>query len=157
LKQSRSRIDYRIAVRGKGNNCCSVRSLEAWNMGLTHVEAEVANPLDPARKAGQSFLMDSGTVYSVIPAEALEKLGIEPSGERTFFLANGEPVRRRMGEARITFQEQTATCVVLFGEEGDATLMGVTALENLGLIFDPMRQKIIPLPMLIADVRRYFA
>jgi clan AA aspartic protease len=126
-------------------------------MSLTHVEAEVTNPLAPGRKTKKRFLVDSGAVYTVIPAETLKKLGIEPSGERTFFLANGEPVRRKTGEARITFQEQTATCVVLFGEEGDATLMGVTTLENLGLIFDPMRQKIIPLPMPLAEVRRHVA
>jgi clan AA aspartic protease len=117
----------------------------------------VSNPFDPSRRTTLGFLVDSGAVYSVIPRAELEQLGIEPTGERTFFLANGEPVRRTVGEARVTFQGQTATCVVLFGEEGDTTLLGVTTLENLGLIFDPLRQKIMPLPMLLADVRRLFS
>jgi clan AA aspartic protease len=125
-------------------------------MGLTRVRAEVANPLNPRRRTTLAFLLDSGATFSAIPASKLEKLGIRPSGERTFFLANGQLVKRRVGEARITFQKQTATCVVMFGEEGDTTLMGVTTLENLGLIFDPLRQKIVSLPMLIAEVRRYF-
>lgn len=125
-------------------------------MGLTRVEADVANPLEANRRGQVTFLVDSGAVYSVMPAEELEKLGIQPSGERTFFLANGHPVKRRIGEVRVTFQGQSATCVVLFGEEGDHTLMGVTTLENLGLIFDPMRQKIIPLPMLLAELQKYF-
>ena len=76
--------------------------------------------------------------------------------QRTFFLANGQPVKRRTGEARIKLNADSATCVVLFGEKGDSTLLGVTTLENLGLIFDPIRQKLMSLPMLIADVRRYF-
>ena len=122
-------------------------------MGLTRVELEIENPLDPQRRSTMSFLVDSGAVYSVIPAEELAKLGIQQSGERTFFLANGQPVKRRIGEARVTFGGQSATCVVLFGEEGDNTLLGVTTLENLGLIFDPMRQKIMPLPMPLADLR----
>jgi len=126
-------------------------------MGLTKVQAEVANPLDAARHTTVGFLVDSGAVYSVIPRADLEKLGIEPTGERTFFLANGQAVKREVGEARITFEGQNATCVVLFGQEGDNALLGVTTLENLGLIFDPMRQKIMPLPMLIADVRKLFA
>jgi len=126
-------------------------------MGLTYVEAEVANPLQLERCMAKRFMVDSGAVYTVLPSEDLAELGIESDQERTFFLANGEPVQRRMGEARITFEGQAATCVVLFGEEGDSSLLGVTTLENLGLIFDPMRQKIMPLPMLIADVRRYFA
>jgi len=126
-------------------------------MGMTHVEAEVANPDSPDRPATVVFLVDSGAVYTVIPAARLRALGIEPTGERTFFLANGQPVKRRIGEARITFEGQTATCVVLFGEEGDSALLGVTTLENLGLIFDPMRQKIMPLPMLLAEARKLFA
>lgn len=126
-------------------------------MGLTEVQAEVANPLDAEKQTTLGFLVDSGTVYSVIPSAELEKLGIQRSGERTFFLANNQPVRRQVGEARITFQGQSATCVVLFGEEEDATLLGVTTLENLGLIFDPLRQKIMPLPMLLADFRKYFS
>lgn len=125
-------------------------------MGLTYVEAEVANPFELERHQEIHFLVDSGAVYTVIPAGQLEELGIGSTRERTFYLANGEPVKRRMGEARITYRGESATCVVLFGEEGDNALLGVTTLENLGLIFDPMQQKIMPLPMLIADVRRYF-
>lgn len=121
-------------------------------MGLTYVEAEVANPLQRDRCMAKRFLVDSGAVYTVMPSVDLETLAIEPEQERTFFLANGEPVKRRMGEARITFEGQAATCVVLFGEEGDNSLLGVTTLESLGLIFDPLRQKIMPLPMLMADV-----
>lgn len=123
-------------------------------MGLTDVEAEVQNPLDHQRRTMMAFLVDSGATYSVISAEELEKLGITPSGERTFFLANGQPVKRRMGEARITLQGQSATCVVLFGQPGDSRLLGVTTLENLGLIFHPMLQKIMPLRMLLADIRK---
>jgi len=126
-------------------------------MGLTHVKAQVANPRNPRRRTTMAFLVDSGATYTAVPAAKLERLGIRPSGERTFLLANGQPVKRRVGEARITFQDQSATCVVLFGEEGDSPLLGVTTLENLGLIFDPLRQKIISLPMLIADVRKYFS
>lgn len=125
-------------------------------MGLTYVEADVANPFDPERYLEIHFLVDSGAVYTVIPAAQLAELGIGSTRERTFYLANGEPVKRRMGEARITYRGESATCVVLFGEEGDNALLGVTTLENLGLIFDPMQQKIMTLPMLIADVRRYF-
>jgi len=121
---------------------------------MARVEAVLANPFDTARTAAVDFLVDSGAVYTVVPSAVLDSLGIEATQDRTFFLANGEPVKRKLGEARITFEGQSATCVVLFGEEGDSALLGVTTLENLGLIFDPMRQKIMPLPMLLADFRR---
>ena len=119
-------------------------------MGLTNVTAEVANPFDLKRKKTLTFLVDSGAVYTVIPAAQLKALGIASTGERTFFLANGQPVKRRTGEARIKLNAESATCVVLFGDKGDSTLLGVTTLENLGLIFDPIRQKLMSLPMVIA-------
>jgi predicted aspartyl protease len=125
-------------------------------MGPTNVTAEVANPFDPKRKKRLSFIADSGAVYTVIPAAQLKALGIAIAGERAFFLANGQPVKRRTGEARIKLNAESATCVVPFGEKGDNALLGVTTLENLGLIFDRIRQKLMSLPMLIADVRRYF-
>ena len=125
-------------------------------MGITCVKAKVQNTFEPQRCSTLTFLVDSGVVYSMIPAKRLEKLGIQPTGQRTFFLANGKPVTRPVGEARITFHGQSATCVVLFGQKGDNTLLGVTTLENLGLTFHPMRQKIMPLPMYLADMRGYF-
>jgi len=125
-------------------------------MGLTNITATAANPFDPKREKTLRFLVDSGAVYTVIPATELKALGIAPTGERTFFLANGQPIKRRTGEARIRLDGESATCVVLFGQKGDSTLLGVTTLENLGLIFDPIRQKLMTLPMLIADVRKHF-
>ncbi|MFW6163687.1 MAG: retroviral-like aspartic protease family protein [Planctomycetota bacterium] len=126
-------------------------------MGLTRVEADVANPHDLTKKATLVFLVDSGARYTVVPATVLQSLDIEPAKERTFFLANGQAVKRKIGEARVTFQGESATCVVMFGEEGDHALLGVTTLENLGLIFDPLRQKIMPLPMMLAEARKLFA
>ena len=119
--------------------------------------AEVANPFHPKWRKRLRFLVDSGAVYSAVPAAELRRLGIEPTGERTFLLANGQPVKRKTGEARITFEGHSATCVVIFGQKGDSALLGVTTLENLGLIFDPLRQKILPLPMMLAEARRLLA
>jgi hypothetical protein len=37
-------------------------------MGLTHIEASIANPAWPKRSVRLSLLVDSGAVYSVVPA-----------------------------------------------------------------------------------------
>ncbi len=39
---------------------------------------------------------------------------------------------------------------VIFGEPGDATLLGTVTLESLGLILDPIRRELRPLPMIVA-------
>jgi len=39
---------------------------------------------------------------------------------------------------------------VIFGEEGDSTLLGTFTLEALGLSLDPLRRELKPLPMILA-------
>jgi predicted aspartyl protease len=90
-----------------------------------NVPAEVANPFDLKRKKTLTFIVDSGAVYTVIPAAQLKELGIAGTGERTFFLANGQPVKRRTGEARIKLDAESATCVVLLVCLGYSWRMGV--------------------------------
>jgi hypothetical protein len=36
---------------------------------------------------------------------------------------------------------------VMFGEPGDSPLLGATTLEGFGLILDPFRRELKPLPM----------
>ena len=45
-------------------------------MGLTVLEIEVGNPANPDITHAVDLLVDSGAVYSVIPAPLLEGLGI---------------------------------------------------------------------------------
>jgi hypothetical protein len=38
---------------------------------------------------------------------------------------------------------------VVFGDKGDFPLLGVTTLEALGLLFDPVHQELKPLPLMM--------
>lgn len=38
---------------------------------------------------------------------------------------------------------------VIFGEEGDHVLLGAFTLEALGLVLDPLRRELKPLPMVL--------
>ncbi len=119
-------------------------------MGLTHIEATIANPARPRRAVPLKFLVDSGAVYSVIPAPLLRKLGIKPHSRRTFILADGSQITRRIGDVLIRFNDQQGASPVLFGERDDSTLLGTVSLEALGLILDPMKRELRPLPMVLA-------
>lgn len=44
-----------------------------------------------------NFLVDSGAIYSVVPATLLLEPGIQPLSEEEFTLANGEKIRRKKG------------------------------------------------------------
>ena len=116
-------------------------------MGITNVRATVGNPADPARSSEVEFLVDSGATYSLVPAEILESLGIEPHSQREFILGNGEIVRRKMGTALFEYRGQRGDSLVMFGEPGDAALLGATTLEGFGFILDPFRRELKPMPM----------
>ena len=119
-------------------------------MGVTFVKVKVANPADPSRAVEEQCLVDSGAVYSLVPRSDLEQIGIEPHSQRSFILANGEQVERELGTAIFEYQGQRGGSLVIFGEEGDSPLLGATTLEGFGLILDPFRRELKPLPMLLA-------
>ncbi len=66
-------------------------------MGLTVLEIEVGNPADPDIREEVEFLIDSGAIYSVVPAVILDKLGVKPLAEEEFRLANGTKIIRKKG------------------------------------------------------------
>jgi len=116
-------------------------------MGLTTIDAVVFNPADRARKIELTFTVDSGAGYSLVPATILEGLGIQPHTTKRFFLANGEKIDRRMGNAGFEYLGEITHAPVIFGEEGDAALIGVTTLEGFGFVLDPFRRELRPMPM----------
>lgn len=123
-------------------------------MGLTHIAARIANPAHPRRVARIRFLVDSGAVYSLAPASVLRKLGIRPHSSRTFLLADGTEISRGIGDAIFMIDGQRAASPVIFGEEGDAALLGTVSLESLGFVLDPMKRVLRPLPMVLGRLGR---
>ena len=118
-------------------------------MGLTDVTVIVSNPADPSRAHTLEFLVDSGAIYSVVPRPILDEIGVVPVGVERFKLADLTRIQREVGNAFFTFQGKTRSSPVMFGEEGDATLLGVLTLEALGLVLDPVRQELRPMELRI--------
>ncbi len=118
-------------------------------MGLTHVRVTIANPAKPRRSTQLQLMVDSGALYSVVPATTLRRLGIEPHGTRTFILANGTEIKRRMGAATFRVGKNVGTSTVIFGQRDDAALLGIVSLEDLGLMLDPLKRVLHPLPMVL--------
>jgi aspartyl protease family protein len=118
-------------------------------MGLTHIRVKIANPAKPGKSTTLKFLVDSGTLYSVVPGKILRRLGIKPHSTRTFTLADGTEIKRWMGDAIFAYDSSKGASPVIFGEVGDSTLLGSVSLEALGLMLDPIRRVLKPLPMVI--------
>jgi predicted aspartyl protease len=120
------------------------------SMGLTYIEATIANPARPRKTARLKFLVDSGAVYSVVPAPVLRRVGIKPRTTRRFILADGTTVTRRIGQVLFRLDGQEGASPVIFGQKDDSVLLGTVSLEALGLILDPLKRELRPLPMMLA-------
>ena len=119
-------------------------------MALTHVAMRIANPARPRRSVRVKFLVDSGAVYSVVPERTLEGLGVKPHSRRTFVLADGSEVTRSIGDAVFRLDGRQGASPVIFGKLGDSVLLGAVTLEALGVLLDPLRRELRPLPMVLA-------
>jgi clan AA aspartic protease len=120
-------------------------------MGLTHVEVIIANPANPRKTKKLSLLVDSGAVYSVVPKTVLGQLGVKPHSTKTFTLADGSAIKRKVGDAVFKLNGHQGASPVIFGEKGDSTLFGTVSLEALGLLLDPIRRELRPLPMVLGS------
>ncbi len=116
-------------------------------MGLTHVGVKVGNPANGRKTEVVRCLVDSGAVYSLIPGAILRRLGIKPHSAREFVLANGDVIRRRLATATFEYQGQRGDSLVIVGEPGDDPLLGATTLEGFGLVLDPFRRELRPMPL----------
>jgi clan AA aspartic protease len=121
-------------------------------MGLTFLEIEIGNPANPEVTEKVQFLIDSGAIYSVVPTPILNRLGIKPIAEHEFILANGAKIVRKKGVALFRYGERIGGADVIFGEDEDSILLGVFTLEALGLVLDPLRRELKPLPMVLTWV-----
>ena len=120
-------------------------------MGLTYVQLRISNPARPRGGARLKFLVDSGAIYSsVVPSPILRRLGIKPGTTRSFILADGTEVKRSLGQALFQLDGIEGASPVIFGEAGDSVLLGSVSLEALGLMLDPLKRELRPLPMLLA-------
>jgi predicted aspartyl protease len=126
-------------------------SKEVILMAITFLKLKVSNPAHPAKSKEYDFLVDSGAVYSVLPKEELNRLGIKPTSYEDFTLANGEAIRSPVGNAYFEYRGKIRAAPVIFGEKG-IFLLGATTLEALGMILDPIRRELRPLPMVLMRI-----
>jgi predicted aspartyl protease len=122
-------------------------------MGLTVLRVDVGNVAHPEEMRSIEFSIDSGAIYSVVPAATLDELGIKPFATQDFRLADGRKISRRKGGALFRYQDRVGGADVIFGELGDSNLLGAFTLIALGLALDPLRRELHPLPMMLAGWR----
>jgi len=115
-------------------------------MGLTQVTTKLISLQSPGRSYETLFLVDTGATDTMAPAEELAKIGVRQEGKMSYELADGTVKEYPYGLVRIEFMGETTAGRVIFGEVGSQPILGVTALESVGIMVDPVKKTLKRLP-----------
>jgi len=94
--------------------------------------------------------VDSGAIYSVLPAKIWRALRLRAERKVEFTLADGTPIERGVSECRFEIQGKAATSPVVLGVERDGALLGAVTLETLGLMLNPLIREILLMRMVLS-------
>ncbi len=115
-------------------------------MGATHVTVTIRNPAEPERTWEGLFLVDTGSIDSLVPRPHLEAIGLKPKGRRIYELADGSELILDVTTADIEFMGEIVGGTIIMGADDAEPLLGVTALESVGIEVDPLNQRLKRLP-----------
>lgn len=85
-------------------------------MSIVKVMFKIYNPVDVSKYVEVDGIVDTGATYSVASSPLLDSI-----------------VEGNIGGVIIEVMGRKGAVTVIFGEEGDVNVLGVTALEALGL------------------------
>jgi len=119
-------------------------------------KVKVSNIKDSNQFFEEEFWVDTGALYSFVPEDYLERIGIEPVAKRNLIHADGRQDTRLLGfcDFQIEGLEGGIPCPVIFAPRGSLFLLGATALENFGVEVDPIQKKLKPI---LAIIGGFFA
>jgi clan AA aspartic protease len=115
-------------------------------MGVTHVTVTIRNPAEPAREWSGLFLVDSGATDSLVPRDCLESIGLRAKESRRYELADGSPYDVAITTGDIEFMGEIVGGTIIMAEPGTEPLLGVTALDSVGIEVDPRNHRLKRLP-----------
>ena len=115
-------------------------------MGVTHVTVVIRNPADPEKTWEGLFLVDTGAIDCLVPRPHLEAIGLKAKGQRVYGLADGSDFKMDITTGDIEFMGEIVGGTIVFGETNAEPLLGVTALESVGIEVDPRNQTLKRLP-----------
>lgn len=124
-------------------------------MGVTTVKLTIKNPFNFSKKSEGQFMVDSGAHYTVVPYEMVKKLDLKPNYTQEFSLADGRIIKRKIGNAVIKYKDKEGAMMVVLGEKHDGGLLGVTTLENFGLMLDPFTRTVYTSKLMLATINNY--
>ena len=116
-------------------------------MGVTPVTVTIRNPAELGRSWEGLFLVDTGAIDSLVPRPHLEAIGLKPKAQRVYELADGSEIKMDITTGDIEFMGEIVGGTIIFGDADAEPLLGVTALESVGIEVDPRNQRLKRMPV----------
>ena len=120
----------------------------AQPMGIFNVEFTIGSA-DGSRSLSLVGMIDTGSLYSIIPASVLDGLGIARDETEQFRLADGSIREMDLGLARLEMDGRARTVHIAFGPDDDVVVIGAMTLERFGVAVDPVHRRLIPATLTI--------
>ncbi|MGA2584954.1 MAG: retroviral-like aspartic protease family protein [Tepidisphaeraceae bacterium] len=95
-------------------------------------------------------LVDTGAELTWLPAEMLEKIGIQPRRKRTFLTATKQLIERNVGYAILRAEGYETTDEVVFALPTDLSLLGARTIEGFGVMVDNLAHRFVATTTLVA-------
>ena len=115
-------------------------------MGLANVTGTARGPNGDTEEV--EFLVDSGSRFTLLPMRVWQSIGLEPTREESFVLADGTVISRSMSYCHMIVSGKEGPTPVILGEEGDEALLGVYTLAGFLLVLNPHSRTLHPIRML---------
>ena len=115
-------------------------------MGLTFVTVNLKANKDAPITYEDKFLVDTGATDSMVPGNKLMEAGIEPVGKTIYEMADGNIKEFPFGLAIIEFMGEKTAGRIVFGHDNCESLLGVTALESVGILVDAVNKTLKRMP-----------
>jgi clan AA aspartic protease len=115
-------------------------------MGLTRVSVTLRGWGASNGTYEADFLVDTGATDCMAPAARLRQIGVQQLGTMAYELADGTRQEYPFGLVEIRFMGEITAGRVIFGPDDVEPLLGVTALESVGITIDPASRTLRRLP-----------
>ncbi|MEM2533776.1 MAG: hypothetical protein QXK12_07145 [Candidatus Nezhaarchaeales archaeon] len=113
-------------------------------MGFTYVKIKVFSPTDPSRFEEVELMVDSDALHTSIPKRTLEALGVKPMRMGRYRTFEGREVERAVGEVMVELMKERRHIPIIFAEQEDAAVLGITTLEIFELKVNPLTKELEP-------------
>ena len=113
---------------------------------MTRVVVTVCNPADREKSCTGKFLVDTGATDCLVPTQYLAAIGLAVKGQRKYALADGSELCLSITTGDLEFMDEVVGATIVMRNEETEPLLGVTALESVGIEVDTRNQQLKRLP-----------